>query len=91
MQTITTEKLKQMGAPFRNAEIQVSIKANVARLILLVPGRSENHPGMDFPVDGATDYEIVGHELIAAAAQNGLLDAHSTVAIVDADSGATPS
>jgi len=91
MQTVTIDKLKRMGAPFRNAEVQVSIKANVARLILLVPGREENHPGMDFPTYGATDYETVGRELIAAAAQNGLLDAYSRIAIVDADSGATPS
>ena len=89
MQLTTVKEMRTLGwAPFRKAEIQVSMRKKIARLVLLMPDREENHPTIDFPIiEGTANYEQAGREIIAAAGSRGLLDANSMTVIVDVDSG----
>ena len=87
MQALTIEEIKALGAPFEKAEVHVSLQKKIARLVLVVPGRKGNYPAMDFPLDCDEDCQQVGLNIIAAAGENGLLDAHSITVIFDVDSG----
>jgi hypothetical protein len=83
------EKIKALGwAPFHSAEIHVSMRKKVARLVFLVPARKSNHRSMVFPIDdGLETFSQAGRMIIKTASMAGLLEAGSIVAVVDADAG----
>ena len=81
------EQIKALGAPFAMAEIHVSLRANVARLILVVPTMNPPYPCSDYTLrEKYTDYVQAGHDIAMAAAIAGLLADKAQVAVVNADS-----
>lgn len=87
MNTLDLEQVKALGAPFDRAEVHVSLRNKTVRLVLLAPGRTGDHPGLDFQLSGDEDWQQVGTDLAVAASSNGLLHAHGIVAILNVDSG----
>jgi hypothetical protein len=83
------EEIRALGwAPFHSAEIHVSMRKKVARLVLLVPARKGNNRSIVFPIDdGLETFSQAGRTIIKTASMAGLLEAGSIVAVVDADAG----
>jgi hypothetical protein len=79
------KEIKKLGAPFRGAEVQVSLRKKIARLVLLIAD-GPNNPVLDMPIGDEESHEEVGVAVIEAAKINGLLDERSVVVIVDLDS-----
>ena len=81
------EEIRALGwALFQSAEIHVSMRKKVARLVLLVPSRKGNHTSMVFPIDeGVETFSQAGRMTIKTSSMAGLLEAGSIVAVVDAD------
>jgi hypothetical protein len=82
------ERLKR-DAPYKKVEVQVSLRANSARLVLVI--REHNNPAADFTLAEPgehpyTDFMEAGGSIVEAARRNGFVDEHSTIVIVDMDS-----
>ena len=81
------QQLKLM-APFPAAEVHVSLKMQIARIILVI--RDHNNPCCDLELHGPgeepeTNYEEVAANVVEAAMQLGLINGETKVAIVDLD------
>jgi len=80
----TIEQVKALGAPFRAAEVQVSLLERVARFVVVI-GHG-NNPAIDLPVRGnPNDFREVVSEITAAAMEMGLIHENSIVAGTDLD------
>ena len=77
---MSTVDLKELGPPFPAAEIQVSVKKKVARLLLVL-----RNPSLDFPLGERSANEMVD-EILKAARVEGLIDDNTAVSIIDLDS-----
>ncbi len=74
-------ELKNLGAPFPAAEVQVSVKKKIARLVLVLL-----NPTMDFPLGENTTVKETATEIIQAARDQGLIDENTVVDVIDLDS-----
>src|SRR5215472_11972611 len=82
------EQIKALGAPFRRAEIRVSLRSRIAMIVVMIPGHENAEMG--FQLDSnQDDPEQVGREIEEAAKQVGLIDGSSTINVIDLDSPKT--
>jgi len=72
-------ELKELGPPFPAAEIQVSEKKRVARLVLVL-----KNPTLDFPLGERSVKEMVD-EILKAARAEGLIDDNTVIDVIDLD------
>jgi hypothetical protein len=83
---MTFDEIKALG-PYHAAEVQISWKKKITRLVLIV-GDHQN-PSLDFPWRGERfddrDFDALGRAVIEAARENGLLAQNAKTAIVDMD------
>ncbi len=59
------KEVKALGAPFPAAEVQVSVRKRVARLICITPDRT--NPSIAFDLDESEDFEIAVAATLEAA------------------------
>jgi len=70
---VNLEEIKALGAPFRAAEVQVSLRTRIARLVLVI--RVKDNPSFDFRLnESESDFEAVGREVLESARRLGLID-----------------
>ena len=74
-------ELKELGPPFPAAEVQVSDKKRIARLVLVL-----KNPSLDFPFPANVSAKETVDEILKAARAAGLIDDSTTIDIVDLDS-----
>ena len=82
---MNVEQIKALGAPFRAAEVQVSLRKKVAHLVMQIHG--EEGVAMDFSIaadDNGSVWDI-GGSIVRAAVNAGLLTDNSEVTVRDLD------
>jgi hypothetical protein len=78
------EEVKASGAPFPAAEIQISVRKRIARLICITPDHT--NPPIDFKLDESDGFEVAAASTLEAARDLGLLENHCKVSILNLDS-----
>lgn len=75
-----------LEAPFRNAEVWVSLRSKIALFVLAIPGK-DNEIKVDFELESSDDDpEQIGLEITEAFKKLGITDDSSIVTIIDLDS-----
>jgi len=83
----TLQQIKALGAPFHMAEIHVSLRANKASLVLIVPTMNPPYPRSEYTLrEKYTDYVQAGTDIAKAAVLAGLLADKARIAVVNVDS-----
>ena len=88
---MTLEEIKALGAPFQAAEVQISRRKQISRLVLLVRDgeefRTEDIPGLDFPWHGnlCDSAEELGQTILDVAKTFGIIADDAATEIVDLD------
>ena len=78
------EEVKALGAPFPAAEIQISVRKRIARLICITPDHT--NPPIDFELNESDDFEVAAASTLDAARNLGFLQNQCKVSILNLDS-----
>ena len=79
------EQIKAFGAPFRAAEVQVSLQKRMAHLVLQIQGKEGVAVDFPIPADNHGNVWDVGGSIVRVAVNAGLLTDDSKVVVTDLD------